>query len=366
MKTIWVLLNLYIVQVIKGGNMRKVLKEFIIHSIIIFCFSVIILIYYHSLLKSLIVFTVLILIASLKPILILLDRLTMRTNWYKNKIGDGAKFCTNIPINIEVCNLGSNSAKYAFDYEETNLIGRNWALPQTLSYDFRVLKNYFSYLKEGGATVLIPLCPFSSCITDFKDDNYNYKYYSFLHPILIVNYSEVTSKKVLRFVDKPFQVSPLKSIIRIIHDIPNEILTIMNDQELEVDASSWIYGWKTQFNIVNLDNEPSDYNMECIEKNAKLLNEMVEFCQERHLNPIIIIPPMSQALSLKLTNSFRENYIYSLIKKAGISNINFLNYLDDPKFIDSGLYFNSYFLNRNGRKIFTAQVINDLGLILKR
>lgn len=89
---------------------------------------------------------------------------------------DYLKFVDVIPQNLEVVNLGSSSGKYAFDYNSLKIKGANWALaPQTLYYDFVLLKQFHSYLRPG-ARVLIPLCPFSGCIINFTDTKINGRY----------------------------------------------------------------------------------------------------------------------------------------------------------------------------------------------
>ena len=343
--------------------MRKMIKGVMLQGLGSVGIAILVYMASSSILKAVIIFSILLLLGMIKPILLILNKLTQRTNWYKKKIEDVTKFRKNIPLNLDICNLGSNSGKFAFDYENTGLKGENWALgPQTLSYDFRVLKNYFSYLKEG-ATVIIPLCPFSSCIKDFEDDKYNHKYYSFLHPILILNYSQLTSEKVMCFVNKPFQNSPLKSILRIIKDIPTENNKIMDVESFEVDAYNFINNWKQQFSISDLDAPVSAKNKDCITYNTDLLKEMISFCVERNLKPVIVIPPVARVLSSKLSETFRGNYIYSFIKEANTNQVVFLNYFDDERFADPNLYFNSNFLNPKGRKIFTSQVLSDLGLV---
>ena len=120
---------------------------------------------------------------------ILLNKQLSQTNWYKNQFIDSQKFLKDIPHNLEICNLGSNPGKFAFEYDDTLLKGENWAIgPQSLSYDFRILKNYFSYIKDGGS-VLITIAPLSSCLRDYSDERSNAKYYPFLDTSLIVNYS---------------------------------------------------------------------------------------------------------------------------------------------------------------------------------
>lgn len=342
--------------------MRKLIKNIIIASIInggvfILTYNVL-----KSFLLAIIFFSFLTIVIMVKPMLLILNKLTMRTNWYKLKYGDALKF-RNIATNLDVCNLGSNSGKYAFSYDNTGLNGVNWALsPQTLSYDFRILKNYFSYLKEG-ATVLLPLCPLSGCIKDFTDDKNNHKYYPFLHPILIMNYSQSTYDRIMYFINKPFQASPIKALIRIFNDLPPINYRIIKPEDMEEDANEFVDMWKKQFLLTDLDAPISDTNKESIQYNIVLLNDIIDFCLERNLKPVVVIPPMSYELSSKLSGTFRENYIYSFIDKVVKDKVQFLNYLDEKKFNNFELYFNSYYLNTKGSEIFTRQVLNDLGLL---
>lgn len=317
--------------------------------------------------SSVVAFTLLFLV-MIKPVILIMNKLVQRTNWYQNQIADGLKFRKQIPFNLDICNLGSNSGKFAFSYEGTGLKGENWAVgPQTLSYDFRILKNYSSYLKEG-ASVLIPLCPLSGCVKDYADDSTNHKYYSFLNPILIVNYSQSTKEKVMHFVNTPLQFSPRTAIKRLIKDVPatNDIMlssSSMDAESLERDANIFLNSWKREFSISDLDASVSEQNKKCIAYNTNLLTEMISFCLERDLKPVIVLPPTAKALSSKLSEKFRESYIYPLICNASTHQVTFLNYLDDDRFSDDGLFLNSLFLNSKGRKVFTTAVMNELGLI---
>lgn len=303
-------------------------------------------------------------LATIKPGSIVLNLLVKRTNWYKNKLEGGYKFLKEIPRNLDMCNLGSNSAINAFDYSETGLKGENWAMsPQTLSYDFRILKNYFSYLKPGGI-VFIPLCPFSGCIKDFEEESLNNKYYPILHPLLITNFSRQKQKKIMRFVDTPFQVSPIKSLIRLVKDLPNAGKQKVNIANIDEDVDRFIRSWKKQFSIVNLEDSVSIENRQKLKFNSALLIEIADFCNERDLKPVIVIPPVSKALGLNFTEKFQKNYIYSYINEVlSTRQIPFLNYLNDKRFVNNGLFFDSYYLNDEGRKYFTSQLISDLGIV---
>jgi hypothetical protein len=97
----------------------------------------------------------------------ILNVLIRYSYWYKIKYEDSLKFL-NIPKDLEVINLGSNSGKYGFDYSKVGLLGMNWAVgPQTITFDNKILQNYISYLKKD-AFVILTIVPFSSILKNYK------------------------------------------------------------------------------------------------------------------------------------------------------------------------------------------------------
>lgn len=343
--------------------MRNIVKKLFTRLIISLGFSIFIYSVYKDFLVFMLLLFFLVVLISLEPSFIIINKLVKKTNWYNNRIGGTLKFCRKINQDLDICNLGSTSGKYAFEYENTGLKGENWALsPQTLAYDFRILKNYFSYLKEG-AVVLIPICPFSGCIIDFEEDGYNKKYYSFLHPILILNYSSEVKNRIMKLVNTPLKVNPIKSIIRLIIDSKDERDSVMNKQKMEENADLLIDSWKNQFLLSNLDDSVPEKLKMNMEYNVQLLEQLNEFCVERKLRPVIVLPPMTPVLSSKFSETFRHNYVYYFVEKIEKKGVKFLNYMDDVEFINIELFFNSYYLNKKGSKIFTKRVLRDLGLI---
>ena len=311
------------------------------------------------------------LVVFAKYSLLFANKLIRNTNWYKNQFVDTDKFITgvkyriNITRNYDIVNLGSNSGKFAFAYENSGLTGSNWAVgPQSLSYDYRVMKNYFSYIRYGG-TIIFTMTPFGFCLKDYADDKFNMKYYLFLDPTLIINYSRCKKSLSIAY---PLPSSPIEAIKRLIKDVPADnrlslTTNSMSPEEIEEDAAKWINGWKQQFSISDLEAPVSEQNRDHIAYNTNLLTEMISFCLERNLKPVIVLPPTTKALSSKLSESFRESYIYSIIRNANTHQIPFLNYLDDARFSDNELFFNSFFLNAKGRKVFTQTVLSDLKII---
>jgi hypothetical protein len=134
----------------------------------------------------------------------------------------------------------------------------------------------------------------------------------------------------------------------------------MDEECIERDANKFINSWKQQFSISDLDAPVSEKNLECIAYNTNVLSEMIDFCLERSFKPVIVLPPASRALRSKFSGTFRETYIYSFVRKANFRHVPFLNYFDDERFDDNKLFFNSFFLNKKGRELFTKTILRDV------
>ncbi|MDD2791233.1 MAG: hypothetical protein PHU40_11300 [Sulfurimonas sp.] len=303
----------------------------------------------------------LLIIIGLILLALVVNKAYKNTNFYKNKFVDTYKF-KNIPQNLEVVNLGSNQPKFAFDYSQNDVLGMSWAVgPQTLEYDFRILKNYYSYLKKD-AKVIIALSPFQFFLDKYKDDAANHKYYEFLEPSLIDGYSQI--KKRLH-IDFPIFTAK-KQILRILKDVPADKrvelgINPLNAEKIKKDAQKWVDGWKKQFGINTLENiELSDGNKTNIDKNIKLLKEMIAFCKEREYEAVLLVLPVTKELSSLFPDEFVEKYILNPIKEANEQNVKFLNYWRDERFEAEENYIDSFFMNKVGRNKFTKQVLEDL------
>ena len=92
-----------------------------------------------------------------------------------------------------------------------------------------------------------------------------------------------------------------------------------------------------------------------------LILEMAEFCKERDLKLAFVIPPITNALKSKFSKEFSQAALYDLIAPAQEKyNIPLFDYLEDNDFQDVDLYFNSFFLNKRGRTMFTKKLLIDI------
>lgn len=212
--------------------------------------------------------------------------------------------------------------------------------------------------------------PYSSCFKNYKDIELE-KYYTVLHPGIFENFSMEKCEAVFRIKNSPYRYAARQMllngfkmfIVRLLRrHIPAELLDKqpMNAVQLEADSKHWIDGWKKQFNITDMDAFLPEHIVEGRKKRIVVLKEMIAFCKEREFQPVIVLPPVTDYLSSKFSETFRNNYIYSFLEEAGVLDIPFLNYLDDKRFKDPTLYFNSFFLNRTGAGLFSKVVLEDI------
>ena len=129
------------------------------------------------------------------------------------------------------------------------------------------------------------------------------------------------------------------------------------------NAVWFINMWKKQFGISDLNSPLSAKHAAEQEQKALLLSEMIEFCLERNLRPILVIPPIHSELYQLFSPEFKRNYIYSFIQKSNSRNIPFLNYMNDERFQNDKFFSNSFFMSQLGAKQFTGTILKDLKLI---
>lgn len=295
--------------------------------------------------------------------------LLKKTNWYKNHFiftTFSIPYRENMVRNYEIVNLGSNPARFAFFYERIK--GQNWSTgSQALDMDLEVLKYYHSYLKEGGY-VLVPIVPFTSVSSSLKFENmpmqYKVKFASVLYYLQTLRLRG--GKEAIRWIHYPLFYN-IKAIRYLFRDVEKDHRLEIAEQTMESidlrrDADLLMTYWKNEFHIKDLE-LPLDAKLQRSRvQSVKDLQAIVDFCLERKLKPVIVIPPMSEFLAERFTSSIRETYIYSFIRQANVHHIPVLDYLDDKRFSKVGLYFNSFYLNLRGRKLFTKQVLLDLNI----
>ena len=300
-----------------------------------------------------------------------------KTNWYKSLFvdlnheiyPDNNWYRIHDERNFDIVNLGSSSAKWAFDYSDTTVKGMNWAQqPQTLLEDFNLLRHYHSILRKGGY-VIITIMPFTSL-------NKNTNVFDAIKYLKIDTQGEPIQphkiKEAQKYAEYPILMkkSGVKALIKYflgrnfnINQSVNQLeYNPMTTEELEKDALNWVNIWKKQFEIVDFDAPLTIKNKEGRNYRIKLMRDLIDFSTERGYNPIYVIPPVTNHLSQYYTSKFEETYIYSYLREID-RDISILDYSKDKSLMNDDLYFNSFFLNKQGRKLFSKRVLQDIKFI---
>lgn len=280
------------------------------------------------------------------------------THWFNDVMfPDCSKFWNQREMGLDVVNLGSTSAKCGFDYTGTRIKAANWAMqPQSFVGDLAILENYCSYLKPG-ATVIIPMCPFS-CLGGGSDDLAD-KYYSVIRYISIPHASLKKRQTIQNLMKFPWKYYPLYEMVMDFGRLfRTKKETIVPD--FETDAIWWIESWKKEFSLYDLKYPFALINQDRFSESVEALRRLLEFCQGHGYKPVLVLLPMSKKLSSKLDESFRKQYIYNLIERANTVGAPFLNYLDDAEFEDDINYKNAYLIGREGAKKFTNLLLKDI------
>lgn len=286
-----------------------------------------------------------------------LNKLARRSYWYnKIQFADCQKFWLHSTFDMDIINLGSSSSLAAFDYSEyPQLKAANWAMaPQTLVADYEILRNYSCYLRKG-ATVIMPLCPFS-CLGGSNDDLAD-KYYTVLNIASMPHASFRRQQQQMYIKNSPWRYYPLAQLIARkpkIKDI--EKGTFGADAKMRMDS------WKKEFSIIRFTDPLSLVNKDAYKEGAELLSKMVDYCNERGFCPVFVMPPVSQKMSQLFTKEMKQLFVDDFLKNGVENKAKFLDYFADVRFTDE-CFQNSFILNSKGASLFTEIVLKDIGLI---
>jgi hypothetical protein len=270
--------------------------------------------------------------------------------------------------NYDLVVLGSSGAKWAFDFSDCNIKAMNWAQqPQTLVEDYNLLRNFHSILRRNG-TVIITIMPFTSL--NKKTNVYDALKYLHIHshepiePYLVKRAKAIEYFPLLlgkRAIKATIKYVLHKDVARSNYDYAMVEDNPMIGEQLDKDAANFILGWKRQFGIIDFDAPLTEENKEGRRFRIDLIRTMIDFCIEREYYPVLVIPPVTKHLSKYYTDTFTETYIYSFLREIN-REVTILDYSKEQDLEDDKLYFNSFFMNKKGRRIFTQKVLSDLRL----
>ena len=264
--------------------------------------------------------------------------------------------------------IGSTPAKNAIDFSITSVEGYNLAVcPETIFYDFQVLKNYHSYLNKGGH-ILFVLCPFTF-LKDYYRNEYgsqsylNIRYYPILHRAMIDTYDP---KIYHEWVEDPI-ISVKKDLKKFIRQWIKTILKIeVKEQTCNPDTpeasqefcKARVKSWMREFHMPDLN--PSHIPAEtenAIRGNIRIFQDMKEFIEEREYKATIVIPPFPKEMTDLLPEDLVQHTLYEPIKQTGIPYISFYG---EEEWLTRDYYYHGFLLNKTGRNLFTKKVLERI------
>lgn len=286
-----------------------------------------------------------------------------KTNWYNNKLADISQFPTNtwyrsnFERQYDMVNIGSSNAVFAFDYEGQGIKALNWSgRPQSLELGFKLLKNFFSILKQDGI-FLIPLGPFTGLKAPWTGQKEEERYFGIMHQYLFEDFT-----KIFKEMYNPFLSHPRTVLKKIIKDSKKLDRRNYIQLEKEIDyiqnAQEWIANWKDEFGIDDLE-KLSPHLQNQLEYKNNLLQEIIAFCRVRNIRPVLLIPPVHSSLRKYFNKAFKEIYMFPLQKVAIDNGVQIIDMMDLNDFT-TGHFYNSYFLNKKGSAKFMEELLKKI------
>lgn len=290
------------------------------------------------------------------------NNLIKRGYWYNNILFNGSNLLSSYKtFDTEVINLGSLSAKYAFDYSGLSIKGANFAIPSnSLLGDYHILRNFSSYLKPEGSVVIITLCPFSSLAGSY--DYFDDRYYTFLYPSSIPNFNYKHSLQVLDQFRTPLKYYPVMQIVSDIkHALRGERTKQLTEEGMRKDAERMMKCWMQEFSLKDFETPLTMKNRDAIGDATAILNKIIAYCRYKNFKPVIVVPPMYHTLTDLFDNNARTLLIDTMLKGINDTGVQVINYMDNPDFKDISLFKSSFLLNKQGAKVFTKDFLNQIG-----
>jgi len=186
------------------------------------------------------------------------------------------------------------------------------------------------------------------------------RYYMVLHHALVNNYSETKYQKIKRHpLLYALSIAPqLKGLLS--RRLQRQLAAGGNTQTADSigqSARNYVQRWQAEFGIENL-NSPLDNKLcDDIGFNVNIIANIKQFCAERGLRTVIIIPPMADSLAALLPDSFLRQALYSPIANSGVDCIDFSRH-NEMSHVQN--YFDALCLNADGRKKFTKLMLDNL------
>ena len=203
------------------------------------------------------------------------------------KTANGCYKFQNVPLDIEVANLGASQSLYGFEYDVfEGYQAMNFALAaQTFEYDYAIAETYISHIKKG-AVMYIPIALYSMYQQGDEIDSIQYRYYEFLpdrnnpgwnfnDAILYEYFPALTAgNNLLKIFNDDTEIPDVDE------KLPNGYV---QDDEMRVYAG-----------IQAAEIHKEYIGEQKLSKQYLYLVKIIELCQKNDITPIMLVMPYTQ------------------------------------------------------------------------
>ena len=274
-----------------------------------------------------------------------------------------SSYIQDVPDGIQVCDVGNSHSYYAFNYKsfEEDYVCYNFALPsQSMSYNYRILRNYRDKIKPGAIVMIGVSYPtfFGEVETDDPDfASKNKRYYHFLRRDLIKEYDYKTDIFV-RYL--PALSTPLLDLIKTTigrGQSPDLWNGVTNKEEATAHGIS-------RYERHVLANVGRDGKRIYNEEEIQSVNSIIELCRELKATPVLVTTPYlteyTQPIMDKDPAFYKDFYgVIDRIKEE--TGVEYYDYAFDERFVNRYEWFlNSDHLNKVGAEEFTGVLMEEV------
>ena len=258
--------------------------------------------------------------------------------------------------NIQICNIGSSHGEYAFYYEELAKQDGyecfNFAMAsQTYNYDLAILSMYREHFADN-SLMFIPVSYFSfnnEVINEAEQESLNAKYYTFLSPGYIPDYSPYVDLVTHRLP----VLSAGEDIIKIFPSLSIKALAADND----VPASEEFYEKALNRYQRHMENKEDYFLQERIDNLYDILN----FCKNNGITPILITTPYTSYYTDMVSGEFKTEFYNTISTIASATRTPYYDYSEDTRFSAHLEYFaDADHLNTEGAVLFMDTIKEEI------
>lgn len=260
--------------------------------------------------------------------------------------------------NIQIANIGSSHGEYAFYYEElTKQSGYecfNFAMAsQTYNYDLAILSMYREHFAKD-SILFIPISYFSfnnEVVNETEKQSLNAKYYTFLSPRYIPDYSP--------YVDLVTHRLPILSagedIVKIFPSgvlspfLPLKAFAAESDAPTSEELAAQFYEKALNRYQRHMENKEEYFMQERIDN----LYDIINLCMENDITPVLITTPYTSYYTDMVSSEFKTEFYDTIHAVTDATGVPYYDYSQDERFTGHLEYFaDADHLNTEGANAF--------------